>query len=121
MEWLWQGIITTFICSLLGNFFSYIKKCVLIYYRYEKSRSTSKTVYNLYWKGYICVFISQVSVCYMFWNFDNDDLKIPIAIASILFCISNIYLFYSLLDAKNKFTYKKTNNISQNNSNNIEK
>ncbi len=119
MDWLWQGIITTFVCYVLSKLFSYIKRGFLFYYHYEKKHSTSKTVFNLYWKGYICIFISQLSVCYMLWNWNNDNVNISLFIASTLFCISNAYLFYSLSYAKNKFTYKKTKKITKENSNNI--
>lgn len=118
MEWLWQGIITSFICFLLSNLFSFIKKCVLTYYFHDKSCSTSKTIFKLYWKSYFCILINSLIMNYIVYNVDIKR-SMPFGIlVLIIYSVNNLYLFYSIQNVKNKFTYKKPYKISNNDTNN---
>lgn len=112
MEWLWQGIITSFVCFLLSKFFSFIKKCILSYYHYEKSISSSKIIFRLFWKTYFCVLINSIIMSYIIYFTDIKN-SVPFGIFIIsIFIINNLFLFHSVDSVKNKFTYKKTNKVS---------
>lgn len=112
MNWLWQGIITSFVCFLLSKFFSFIKKCLSAYYHYEKSISSSKVVFRLFWKTYFCVLINSTIMSYIVFNADINN-SVPFSVFVVLiFVINNLFLFHSVDNVKNKFTRKETNKAS---------
>lgn len=111
MDWLWQGIITSIVCFLLSKLFSFIKKCVLVYYHYEKSVATSKVVFNLFWKTYIYLFINSTVVCYILFHVDIESIPFIFLIV-LLFTINNFFLFYSVDNARKSFAGKKANKSS---------
>lgn len=121
MIWLWQGIITSFVCYLLSKFFSFMKKCILSYYHYEKSISSSKVVFKLFWKTYFCVLINSLIMSYIIYHVDFKN-SVPFGVFILLiFTANNLFLFYSVDNVKNKFTYKKKNKVTKQNSNQIQK
>lgn len=118
MDWLWQGIITTFICFLLSKLFYFLKD--ILSKKYPRLSNRHINAFNhICLINYVC---SIVNGFVMFFILSKSNFKHSSKysiLVLLVFCFVNMFLYFSATSIRNNafkkdcktYTNKNTNKV----------